>query len=382
MPAYFDDGFSVRQPMWHGLGAVLPDYPSREEAFRLSGQDWSVQQAPLYVQSRVTFGNTVEVPGHFAARRSDTGAVLAVHQDSYEVLQNSEGWDLAEAIVDQDQAIRYETAVTLKGGRVCSVLLRDESFTVPGDNSATVPYLLVSWAHDGSAAMVATATNIRVVCWNTLSFALEGGHRRFSFKHTKNVRSRIDAAKATVSGMRQNTQLYRDLASKLAATPVTVDDTIDFMRMLYPDPEFKGSLEGFRRSVAVVAKQRQQTLAFLQGGVTVPENQMRTAYGLLQAGVEYIDWSTRSKTAETRFSRTMLGSTPQERGVRYLHTHTVTQEGSPWPEQAELLRIELMPSKDYPEGRLGARRTVPVAWLKPDVVGTRKWKEATGETLA
>ena len=28
MPAYFDTGFSVRQPMWHGEGLVLDDYPT------------------------------------------------------------------------------------------------------------------------------------------------------------------------------------------------------------------------------------------------------------------------------------------------------------------------------------------------------------------
>ena len=40
MGHYFDSGFFVREPAWHGLGAVLPDWPGTfEEARELSGRD-------------------------------------------------------------------------------------------------------------------------------------------------------------------------------------------------------------------------------------------------------------------------------------------------------------------------------------------------------
>lgn len=301
MPAYFEDGFSVREPMWHGLGVTLEDYPSREEAFPVSGQDWTVEKAPLF-----TFEGSplAEVDGYFGALRSDTRELLAVHQDSYEVLQNSEGWDLAEAIVDQDQALRFETAGVLKGGRVCWVLLKDEPFQVDGDDSKTIPYMLVSWAHDGTAAMVATATNIRVVCWNTLSFALEGGKQQLKFRHTRNVRDRIEDAKRAVSRMRENTLRYRNLARALAKSPVDSYDIRDFTREFLPIP--------FDAKPAVLARvqnNRDELNRILTGATTVnADSGAYTAYDLLQAGVEYLDYSKAARSDETRFNRTFLTS--------------------------------------------------------------------------
>lgn len=316
MPAEFENGFSVREKMWHGLGVVLPEYPERDEAFAMSGQDWTVEKAELFATGISTWPRKVE--NHFAGYRSDTGAILAVHQDSYEVLQNSEGWDLAEAIADQDQAIRYETAITLKGGTVCSVLLRDESFTIPGDSSPTTPYLLVSWAHDGSAALVATATNVRVVCWNTLNLALGSGHRRMAFRHTKNVRERIEMAVASVRGMRENTLAYKRLATVLAAKPVSADGVLDFTEAFIPMPE---PGKGETKANVKASVQRNKFLGYLTGPAAVPDDLQFTGYGLLQAGVEYLDWSAKSRSDETRFSRVMMtGDTPKQKLLALVRT--------------------------------------------------------------
>src|SRR6187200_621584 len=112
VPAEFENGFFVRKPAWHGLGTVLPDYVEREEAFRLSGQDWTVEKWEVLARKDAN-SPRIDVPGSFAAVRGDTHAVLCLHKDSYEVLQNTEGWDLAEAVADQDARVLFETGITL-----------------------------------------------------------------------------------------------------------------------------------------------------------------------------------------------------------------------------------------------------------------------------
>ena len=306
MPAEFENGFFVRKPAWHGLGTVLPDYVEREEAFRLSGQDWTVERWEVLARKDAN-SPRIEVPGSFAAVRSDTHAPLCLHQDSYEVLQNTEGWDLAEAVADQDAAVQYETGITLKGGRVCAILLRDQPFTIGGDDSPTVPYTLISWAHDGSAAMTVHATNVRVVCSNTLSLALKGGTQRFSFRHTKNVRDRIEKATAAISQMRTNTELYRNLANYLAKEPIDTAQLGSFTTALFPDAE-PHTPQAQHKQLG----KRTKVINLVRSSRTIPDDLRFTKYGLLQAGVEYLDWSRNSRSDENRFARTYLAAEPEK----------------------------------------------------------------------
>ncbi len=67
--------------------------------------------------------------------------------------------------------------------------------------------------------------------------------------------------------------------------------------------------------------------------------------------------------------------TPAERGVRYLLVGVQTALTSEYPEQAELLRVEHMHSGTYPRGACGARRNVPLDWLKVDAAATAEWRE-------
>jgi phage/plasmid-like protein (TIGR03299 family) len=306
VPAEFENGFFVRKPAWHGLGTVLPDYVEREEAFRLSGQDWTVERWEVLARKDAN-SPRIEVPGSFAAVRSDTHAPLCLHQDSYEVLQNTEGWDLAEAVADQDAAVQYETGITLKGGRVCAILLRDQPFSIGGDDSPTVPYTLISWAHDGSAAMTVHATNVRVVCSNTLSLALKGGTQRFSFRHTKNVRDRIEKATAAISQMRTNTELYRNLANYLAKEPIGMAQLGSFTTALFPDAE-PHTPQAQHKQLG----KRTKVINLVRSSRTIPDDLRFTKYGLLQAGVEYLDWSRNSRSDENRFARTYLAAEPEK----------------------------------------------------------------------
>ncbi len=44
MPANVETMFSTRVKPWHGIGTVLEECPNSEEALRLAGLDWKVEQ--------------------------------------------------------------------------------------------------------------------------------------------------------------------------------------------------------------------------------------------------------------------------------------------------------------------------------------------------
>jgi phage/plasmid-like protein (TIGR03299 family) len=206
MPAYFEQGFFVRKPAWHGLGIVLDEYPGREEAMRLAGHDFDIVETPLF--SRVGSPEDpryVAVPGwkQLIAKSSGPervkvhGNVLNVARDSYASIPNSVPYDFAELLLDQ--GFQYETGITLAEGAQCAItLLLDEPVQISGDESPTLPYLGLSWAHDGSGSFKGRSTSVRQVCANTVAMSEAEGKRLgtdFSIRHTKNWKARVEDAR-------------------------------------------------------------------------------------------------------------------------------------------------------------------------------------------
>lgn len=319
MPAEFTSGFSVREPMWHGLGEILEDFPGWDEAYVLAGHDFEVIENDVYTQKiEVAVDGVSEtyprLDGFKAVTNSKTGSVFAVHNSTYEVIQNPVGWELAKALVDQGN-VRIETAGVLKDGAICWALLRlDEPYHVNGDDSPIYPFVTVSWAHDGSAALRCFPTDIRVVCWNTHTAATnraEADGRAFTFRHTKNVAAKIEDAKIVMSGTRANSAQFRELANELARIHVTPAQREQFITLFIPEPEglvisdrVRNNIEGARDQVRNIF-----TTA------TIPEAHQDTAYGWVEAGVEYLDHLRRANSTATRFGRALLRPEPLKQRI-------------------------------------------------------------------
>lgn len=168
MPAYFETGFFVRQPAWHGLGEVVPRPPQNaEDACFVAGLNWEVKKTPMFYSWR----NTEMRSPYYAIVRQSDGKVLGRCQDKYEPFQNIQAFRWCEPLLDTE-LWAFETGGALYGGRTCWVLLKqDETMIVPND--VLRQYLLFMWDHTGKRASVVRPVSIRVVCANTLAIALD-----------------------------------------------------------------------------------------------------------------------------------------------------------------------------------------------------------------
>lgn len=308
MPAYFTEGFMVREPAWHGLGTVLDEYPGREEAMRLAGHDFEVGEEPIATPGRIVDGWKALVKESADPDDATNGSVLNVVRSTYGVVQNSVGWDIVDAIVGE--GAKYETGITMKDGAVCSVLAYlPEPTQVPGDNSDILPFVNVSWAHDGSAALTARATSVRTVCWNTQSAAEAQGKRLstdFTFRHTSKVMDRIEDAKMAIQGVRDSHEEYMELARELATIPVTTSQRELFVTQFIPMPPEALISEKVMANV----EQARTGLRNLFEGESIPDAHRLTAYGLHLGGVEYLDHLRGYRTKDTYFGRQMLRNEP------------------------------------------------------------------------
>ena len=183
----YDWMLSAKERPWHGIGTVVEEAPTSEDAIRIARLDWTVDQFPV-------FANGNEIPGYFANVRSDTNEALGVVRNRYKIVQNIEAFDFVDGIVaNKHLECRYETAGSLFNGRRIFLLVKLPNKDLLGD--LVENYLFFTNSHDGSSALTAGITNVRVVCNNTLQMALEGASRIWRCRHTTNIEGKKQQAK-------------------------------------------------------------------------------------------------------------------------------------------------------------------------------------------
>jgi phage/plasmid-like protein (TIGR03299 family) len=324
--------FSVRIAPWHQdetNSIVLSDRPDPALVLQVAGLDWQVEEYDIYrrKERQNTFtrvdGTVVTEPlptfpklaGWKLLTRSDTDTVLHVAKDSYEVAQNQVGADLMDALLGADSAVQYETGGSIFGGATCYLTARvDEPVVIDGDDSPTFPYVVVTWSHDGSGALQARATNIRVVCWNTLSFSEAEASRtgrKYTFRHTKNILARVEEAKLALGGVREEHAAFVELANELAAIQVSNETREKFVTSFIPAPEGQVVSD---RVLDNISKARNQVRNLFEMD-TIPDAHRHSAYGLVLAAGEYLDHLRGKNSNDTYLNRTLLRDEPFKKKI-------------------------------------------------------------------
>jgi hypothetical protein len=186
---------------WHKLGQMVDGAMTWPEAVQLSKIGFTVKKVPLFIQNPLwTPGSSVpkgfKVPDQFAVIRTDVNgeeSILGIVGSQYEITQNVEigGW--IDKILGQIDGAHYEAVGVLgKGERVWAAARIP--FDINLGNDQHQMYLVFTGSHNGSSSSTLFGTDTRVVCNNTLTFALSHATKELCLKvrHTKNAKERLD----------------------------------------------------------------------------------------------------------------------------------------------------------------------------------------------
>ena len=189
MAANVESMFYVRQVPRHGLGTMVQEAPTSEDALHIAELDWRVEQTPVFTDAGI------EIPGYKANRRNTDGSILGIVSDRYRIVQNTEAFEFTDAIVGEteDGVVKYETAGSLCGGKRIWLLAKMPTKKVLDDD--VEPYMFFSNSHDGTGSIKVGMTPVRIVCANTLAIALNTAKRQWSTKHVGDMQSKLEEAK-------------------------------------------------------------------------------------------------------------------------------------------------------------------------------------------
>ena len=189
MAANVETMFYTREKPWHGLGTRVETAPTSKEALQLAGLDWKVIQKPILTED----GALIE--GFKANVRDRDQKVLGVVSNRYKVVQNEEAFAFTDALLGE--GVRYETAGSLaEGKRTWILAMLPHKYIIAGDE--ITPYLVFMNSHDGSGAIKAAMTPIRVICQNTLNLALARAKRNWSTNHIGDISGKMEDARNTL----------------------------------------------------------------------------------------------------------------------------------------------------------------------------------------
>lgn len=206
MSSMIESMFSVRETPWHGQGIIIEDAPTSEDAIRLAGLDWSVNQEKIYLS------DGTEVKGNYANVRSSDGKPLGIVGERYRIVQNVDAFAFTDALLGE--GVRYETAGSLKDGKVIWMLARmPEQIEILGDKID--PYMVFTNTHDGSGAVRVCMTPVRVVCNNTLNMAMSRAKRVWSARHTGSINDKLDEAMETLRFANQYLEATKETFEEL-----------------------------------------------------------------------------------------------------------------------------------------------------------------------
>lgn len=286
----FQQAFATRkQPAWHGLGTVFEDDVDSDELMRLSHTgNWNVrlEDVPFPAEYRPVTNAFMVVRDNPFDGEPD---VLSIVGARYNVFQNEQLVEFADAVTDHEG--RWETMGSIKSGRqVFASLAMPTSIVLDPNGIADEvrEYMLLTTSHDGSTAIQALNTPVRVVCANTLSMALSGVKQSFKIRHTASLEGRVAAARDALGVSHKYMDAFEKEAQELIAKEITKAQFFDIVTDLYPAPKAESKAAMTRWT------QKIDRIEAIYGGTADGPNTTDgirgTAWGLLNTLTEEMDW--------------------------------------------------------------------------------------------
>jgi phage/plasmid-like protein (TIGR03299 family) len=291
---------SFREPAWHGLGTVFTEEVSTKKMLELAHLDnWNVRLEDVPIPEGFESDKSYSFVTRTNPFKPEQNDVLGVVGERYVPLQNEDLFDFGDLMLDNGG--RWETAGSIKNGRVVfgSLALERETILDPNGVSDKVnTYLLINTSHDGSIAIQASITPVRVVCANTLNLALgnrgRGGSVKQSFKirHTQTASGKVQQAREALGLANAYMDKFDELAKSMIETEISKAKFDEIILLAYPKPETdsKGSLKKWETKVDTIEQIYASATTNMIAG---------TSWGAFNALTERLDWHRSGRGGNT-----------------------------------------------------------------------------------
>jgi len=300
---------SNAEKAWHGLGQVVEEAMTAEQAIELANLDYEVKKTTLHaaIEEASVDGGFVKINDKFATYRADTAKPLGIVGSRYEIVQNKDAFAFFDAIIDSGEAI-FETAGALGDGeRIFVTAKLPDDMLVNGE--VCNKYIILTNSHDGTSSIVAGFTSIRVVCNNTLQAAMRDLTNKVLIQHRVGAKERLQEAYKVMGIASKYMSEVNDAFNLMAKTSIEDAQLKQFITdIMMPEYKLKNEEEQEKLSTRFI----NQVTSIYDFALSHPTQQTDAARGTVWGAYNsisgYYNYIQKYKNDEQKFVSQMFGN--------------------------------------------------------------------------
>lgn len=267
--------FDSRKTYFDGAGTPITGFRKTEQAIKLAKLDWDVDKRPIYLAD----GTPVE--NFFCNVKSDDGTQLGVVGKDYGIVSNRDAFDFIDSMIEGGADI--ECAGSYKDLKKTFIVAKTDPLKILGDDFQ--PYILVTNSFDGSGAVQAMFTPVRVFCSNCLVVANKQAPFKIPIRHSRNVLDRLQIARDTLL---QNSKYLDYLKTKSETWATTKFTKADFTKHVIPAVLDKMGVNNIKERKRNKNREEEVRHELMKAYTTSDlGNYSNTAYRAIQAVADY-----------------------------------------------------------------------------------------------
>lgn len=207
-------------------------YTNIAEAISAFNLDFAVAKTPIYTN----IDNELEAYGDkVITYRTDNKQTLGVVGNGYEIVQNMAQFDVFQKFADEG-LISFEQGGVFGGGRRTYIQAVLPSTIDINNGDITKKYITICSSHDGTIALQAFVSPVRIWCGNTFNLAIKTGQHKSKIKHTVSAPARLIEAITTIENALETYHEYDEFLLASTRTKEFNDKEVEkFIELILPN---------------------------------------------------------------------------------------------------------------------------------------------------
>jgi phage/plasmid-like protein (TIGR03299 family) len=200
-----------------------------EQFVQDSGYGWEVQKLPIFVPDGE--GGMLEVTNRkMTTRINDDGSMVPFEAvgNNFQVIQNTEAFQFLMDLSDSGELEIQRILDTQQGKMVIINTVLPGHMEIAGNAVAT--HVAFSNGHGGNGSAMSLAHNMQLCCTNQLTSLKLSTKFRYSIRHTRNAKMKLEDARAAMRLAFKQTEQLQDIADQLATDKLSKQSYNKFLR--------------------------------------------------------------------------------------------------------------------------------------------------------